>query len=64
MTLPVSICLQVATDYFRGWHMPAELTAVQRYMDTFMGRDSWKHTYYAPELVIAGWEKHGVQRAV
>ncbi|KAL4430131.1 hypothetical protein ABPG77_004913 [Micractinium sp. CCAP 211/92] len=56
--------MKVATEYFRGWHMPAELTAVQRYMDAFMARDSWQHTYYAPELVIAGWEKHGVQRAV
>lgn len=44
--------------------MPAELAALKRYMDLFMARDSWKHTSYAPEVVIKGWERHGVKRQV
>ena len=48
----------------QDWEMPAELTAVKRYMDTFMARDSWKHTVYSPEIVVQGWAKHGVQKLV
>jgi hypothetical protein len=44
--------------------MPAELSALQKYMDTFMQRDSWKNTFYSPELVIRGWSKHGIKRMV
>jgi hypothetical protein len=44
--------------------MPGELAALQQYMDAFMARDSWRNTQYSPELVVAGWERHGVQRQV
>ena len=44
--------------------MPAELTAVRRYMDAFMARPSWQHTVYAPELVVRGWARHGIQPTV
>lgn len=56
--------MQVATAYFRGWEMPAELTALKSYMDAFMARDSWRNTAYAPEAVTKGWERHGVKKAV
>jgi hypothetical protein len=42
--------------------MPSSLSAVASYMDAFMARDSWKNTQYSPELVIKGWERHGVTR--
>lgn len=42
--------------------MPASLSAVAAYMDAFMARDSWKATHYSPELVVKGWERHGVAR--
>lgn len=45
----------------QDWEMPSHLTALKKYMDTFMERDSWKNTYYSPELVIKGWERHGVK---
>ncbi|EFN57582.1 hypothetical protein CHLNCDRAFT_143262 [Chlorella variabilis] len=56
--------MQVGTKYFRDWEMPAELAALRQYMDTFMSRDSWKNTYYSPEMVIAGWEAHGIKKLV
>jgi len=40
--------------------MPVHLKAVRAYMDAFMSRESWKNTYYSPELVIAGWVRHGL----
>lgn len=46
----------------QNWDMPSNLTAIQTYMDTFMARDSWKNTYYSPELVIKGWERHGIKK--
>lgn len=46
----------------QGWEMPSSLSAVASYMDAFMARDSWKATHYSPELVIKGWERHGVAR--
>ena len=42
--------------------MPSSLGAVAAYMDAFMARDSWKNTFYLPDLVIKGWERHGVTR--
>lgn len=48
----------------QDWEMPAELAALRQYMDTFMSRDSWKNTYYSPEMVIAGWEAHGIKKLV
>ena len=46
----------------QGWALPASLAAVRKYIDTFEQRPSWKATYYSPELVIAGWERHGVKK--
>jgi glutathione S-transferase len=51
----------VALRHFRGWELPAELTAVRAYMAAFMARDSWQKTLYSEELVIKGWERHGLE---
>ncbi|PSC75758.1 putative beta-D-xylosidase 7 [Micractinium conductrix] len=56
--------MEVACKYFRGWEMPAELTALRKYMDAFMARDSWRNTRYSEDLVIKGWERHGVKKAL
>ena len=37
----------------QGWEVPAGLTAVHRYANLMEARDSWKNTYYSPELVSA-----------
>ena len=60
LVMPRLYHLKVACKHFRGWEIPAEFTSVLKYMDDFMSRDSWKNTYYSPELVIKGWERHGV----
>ncbi|KAI3438883.1 hypothetical protein D9Q98_001298 [Chlorella vulgaris] len=54
--------MQVATKHFRDWDVPAELQALQKYMELFMVRDSWNLTHYSPELVVAGWAKHGATK--
>eukprot|EP00204_Picochlorum_oklahomense_P004195 CAMPEP_0118799490 /NCGR_PEP_ID=MMETSP1161-20130426/1691_1 /TAXON_ID=249345 /ORGANISM="Picochlorum oklahomensis, Strain CCMP2329" /LENGTH=223 /DNA_ID=CAMNT_0006727199 /DNA_START=172 /DNA_END=843 /DNA_ORIENTATION=- len=64
LVMPRLYHLKIALKHFRNWDMPSNLTAVQTYMDTFMGRDSWKNTYYSPELVIKGWERHGIKKHV
>lgn len=45
----------------QDWEIPSHLTALKKYMDAFMERDSWKNTYYSPELVIKGWVRHGIK---
>lgn len=60
--MPKLYHMKVATKHFKGWEMPASLSAVAAYMDAFMARDSWKATHYSPELVVKGWERHGVAR--
>lgn len=35
-----------------------ELKAVQEYLARWEERDSWKKSYYTPEQVVAGWQKH------
>lgn len=59
--MPKLYHLVVALDHFRGWQLPEKYTAIRTYMDSFMQRDSWKNTYYSPELVIKGWVRHGVE---
>ena len=61
LVMPRLYHMKIACMHFRGWEMPASLTAVAKYMDDFMSRESWKNTYYSPELVIKGWERHGVK---
>lgn len=49
--------LEVALRHFKGgWEIPTGLEAVRRYIDEFRQRESWKHTLYSPELIIAGWK--------
>lgn len=63
LVMPRLYHMKVACKEFRGWEMGAdEYTNVKAYMDRFMARDSWKNTAYGPELVIKGWERHGVKR--
>ena len=52
---------RTALEHFRGWSFPDKFTAVKAYMDAFMARDSWKNTYYAPEIVVKGWVRHGLE---
>lgn len=59
--MPKLYHLVVALDHFRGWQLPEKYAAIKTYMDSFMQRDSWKNTYYSPELVIKGWVRHGVE---
>lgn len=35
-----------------------ELQAVHDYLGRWEARESWKKSYYSPELVIEGWKKH------
>jgi hypothetical protein len=44
--------------WLQNWEIPADLTAVYRYMNLMFARDSWKHTHYSEDLVIAGWNRH------
>lgn len=54
--------MEIALDHFKGWTLPVEeYPNVRRYIDLFMTRESWKNTYYSPELVIKGWERHGLK---
>jgi glutathione S-transferase len=50
----------IALDHFKGWSLPGEFSAVRAYLDAWQGRESWRNTAYSPELVIKGWEKHGL----
>ena len=45
----------------KNWSMPGHLVAVTEYMKAMEERNSWKNTYYAPEYVIRGWERHLAQ---
>ena len=38
--------------------MPPQYKAVLEYLNMIEQRDSWKNTYYAPEIVVAGWKAH------
>ena len=58
--MPKLYHLETALAHFRGWELPARFRAVRAYLDAFKARDSWKKTHYSPELVIAGWERHGL----
>ena len=49
----------IALGHFRGFELPDSFTETKKYMDRFMERESWKNTYYGPDLVIKGWERHG-----
>lgn len=62
--MPKLYHMTVALKHFDGWEMPAKYTAIRKMMDTFMTRDSWKNTYYSPELVIKGWIRHGAKPRV
>lgn len=44
--------------YLQGYQVPATYTKVLQYLERMQQRDSWKATYYAPEIVVAGWSKH------
>lgn len=59
--MPKLYHMVIALKHFRGWELPAAFDEIHKYMNTFMERDSWKNTHYAPELVIKGWERHGFQ---
>lgn len=50
----------IALDHFKGWSLPGEFAAVRAYLDAWQGRESWRNTAYSPELVVRGWEKHGL----
>lgn len=42
----------------QGWDKLGNYPDVQQYLDRMQQRDSWKATYYAPEIVVAGWKEH------
>ena len=42
----------------QGFELPAECQSVADYLERLKSRDSWKHTYYSEETVIAGWKQH------
>jgi hypothetical protein len=44
--------------HVQGYTVPAKYSQVTQYLDRMQQRDSWKSTYYAPEVVVAGWKKH------
>lgn len=50
--------LQVALKHFKGWEIPADLSAVYRYLNLIKARPSWKNTLYSEEAVVAGWKRH------
>lgn len=61
LQMPRLYQIAIALKHFRGWEMPARFESIRAYMDAFMARDSWKNTYYSPELVIKGWVRHGLE---
>ncbi len=42
----------------QGYSVPGQYGRVLEYLDRIQQRDSWKNTYYAPEIVVAGWKAH------
>lgn len=42
----------------QGFEIPEQYGNVLAYLETIQQRPSWKATYYSPELVIAGWQRH------
>lgn len=46
-----------ALKHFKQWELPTSLVAVRKYMDEFEKRESWKNTYYSPEMIVKGWGK-------
>lgn len=50
--------LKIALEELKGYTVPAKYSQVTQYLDRMQQRDSWKSTYYAPEIVVAGWKKH------
>jgi glutathione S-transferase len=50
--------LKIALKELKGWDKLGNYPDVQQYLDRMQQRDSWKATYYAPEIVVAGWKGH------
>eukprot|EP00208_Stichococcus_sp_RCC1054_P001025 CAMPEP_0206142998 /NCGR_PEP_ID=MMETSP1473-20131121/18990_1 /ASSEMBLY_ACC=CAM_ASM_001109 /TAXON_ID=1461547 /ORGANISM="Stichococcus sp, Strain RCC1054" /LENGTH=220 /DNA_ID=CAMNT_0053538221 /DNA_START=222 /DNA_END=884 /DNA_ORIENTATION=- len=50
--------MKIALGELKGYRVPAQYGAVLEYLDRIQQRDSWKNTYYAPEIVVAGWKSH------
>lgn len=56
--MPKLYHMQVALKHFKDWELPERYSAIRQYIQAFEARPSWQHTYYAPDVVIAGWQKH------
>jgi glutathione S-transferase len=50
--------LKIALKELKGWDKLGDYPKVNEYLSTIQQRDSWKNTYYAPEIVVAGWSAH------
>lgn len=48
----------VALKHFKQWQLPAQMSAIQRYMGAVMQQPEWKATDYGQELIIKGWAAH------
>lgn len=57
----VSLKHKISATSCQGFSFPEEWTAVAEYIKLWDSRDSWKNTYYSPELIIEGWKKHLVK---
>lgn len=61
LIMPRLYHISIALPHFRNWSIPAKYEMIHKYMEAFMARDSWKNTYYSPDLVIKGWVRHGFE---
>ncbi|KAG2490960.1 hypothetical protein HYH03_010637 [Edaphochlamys debaryana] len=51
----------VALRHFRGWELPAEFTAIRKYLDAIKQMPEWKATDYGEAQILKGWERHMAQ---
>jgi glutathione dehydrogenase/transferase len=63
LQLPRLYHLSVALPHFRGWQLPAELTALKDYIAKAQTTDAFKATDYGADMIIKGWEAHGVSKS-
>ena len=40
----------------QGFEIPANLSALHKYLETIKSRQSWQNTQYSDELVLGGWK--------
>eukprot|EP01025_Chloroclados_australasicus_P053834 TRINITY_DN6368_c0_g2_i1.p1 TRINITY_DN6368_c0_g2~~TRINITY_DN6368_c0_g2_i1.p1 ORF type:complete len:289 (-),score=30.25 TRINITY_DN6368_c0_g2_i1:210-1076(-) len=55
---------RTALPHFIGWSFPDKYTNIFSYMSAVMDTQAFKNTDYGGEMIIKGWEGHGISKKV